>query len=82
MVRFQVPTVANMKMIIAFWDVSPCSLVEVDRRFIGAYCLHHQDIALMLEAVCTSETSVYFSETHTALYILEGYHLQRKLSIM
>jgi hypothetical protein len=23
------------------WDVAPCSLVEVDRRFIGAYCLHH-----------------------------------------
>jgi hypothetical protein len=64
------------------WNVAPCSLVEVDRRFIGAYCLHHQDIALMMEAVCTSETSVYFSETHTALYILEGYHIQRKLSIM
>jgi hypothetical protein len=26
----------------AFWDVSPCSLVGVDRRFRGVYCLHHQ----------------------------------------
>jgi hypothetical protein len=26
-----------------FWDVAPCSLVEIDRRFSGAYCLHHQD---------------------------------------
>jgi hypothetical protein len=25
-----------------FWDVAPCSHVEVDRRFIGEYCLHHQ----------------------------------------
>jgi hypothetical protein len=25
-----------------FWDVAPCSIVEVDRRFRGAYCLHHQ----------------------------------------
>jgi hypothetical protein len=25
-----------------FWDVDPCSHVEVDRRFRGAYCLHHQ----------------------------------------
>jgi hypothetical protein len=25
-----------------FWDVAPCSLVEIDRRFRGAYCLHHQ----------------------------------------
>jgi hypothetical protein len=22
----------------AFWDVAPCSLVGVDRRFIGVYC--------------------------------------------
>jgi hypothetical protein len=26
-----------------FRDVAPCSLVEVYRRFRGAYCLHHQD---------------------------------------
>jgi hypothetical protein len=25
-----------------FWDVAPCSHVEVDWRFRGAYCLHHQ----------------------------------------
>jgi hypothetical protein len=25
-----------------FWDVAPCSHVEVDRRLRGAYCLHHQ----------------------------------------
>jgi hypothetical protein len=28
--------------IIAFWDTRPCNLVEVDRRFRGAFCLHHQ----------------------------------------
>jgi hypothetical protein len=22
------------------WDIAPCSVVEVDRRFRGAYCLH------------------------------------------
>jgi hypothetical protein len=32
----------QVKMAV-FWVVSPCSLVEVYRRFIGAYCLHHQD---------------------------------------
>jgi len=26
----------------AFWDIVPCSLVEVDRCFRGAYWLHHQ----------------------------------------
>jgi hypothetical protein len=25
-----------------FWNTAPCSLVEVYRRFWGAYCLHHQ----------------------------------------
>jgi hypothetical protein len=28
--------------ISAFWDVASYSLVGVDRRFIGAYCVHHQ----------------------------------------
>jgi hypothetical protein len=26
----------------AFWDIAQCSLVVVDRRFRGAYCLHEQ----------------------------------------
>jgi hypothetical protein len=38
-----------MKM-ITFWDLAPCSLVEVYR-------------ALIREAVRTSGTSVYFNET-------------------
>jgi hypothetical protein len=25
------------------WDVAPCSVVEIGRRFRGAYWLHHQD---------------------------------------
>jgi hypothetical protein len=39
--RFQVLTATSMKM-TSFWDTAPCSLVDVDRRFRGAYCLHHQ----------------------------------------
>jgi hypothetical protein len=34
-------TTANMNM-TAFWDTAPCSFVEVDRCFRGAYCLRHQ----------------------------------------
>jgi hypothetical protein len=30
----------SMKMAV-FWDVAPCGLVDIDRRFRGAYCLHH-----------------------------------------
>jgi hypothetical protein len=31
---------------IVFWDVLPCKII-VDRRFRGAYCLHHQDETLV-----------------------------------
>jgi hypothetical protein len=41
-VRFQLLTATCMKMGV-FWNVVPCSLVDTDRRFRGAYCLHHQD---------------------------------------
>jgi hypothetical protein len=45
----------------AFWDVSPCSLIEIFRRFIGVYWLHRQSddrlIAMITKAVITSETS-------------------------
>jgi hypothetical protein len=44
----------------ALWDVSMCNVV-VNRRFRSAYCLHHQG-ALMMEAVHTSEMSIYFNE--------------------
>jgi hypothetical protein len=32
----------SKKKMAAFCAAAPCSLVEVDRRFRGAYCLHHQ----------------------------------------
>jgi hypothetical protein len=35
-----------------FWDVAPYSLVEINRRFRGAYCLYHQgdaDSLLLLQ---------------------------------
>jgi hypothetical protein len=40
-VIFQILTAASMKMTV-FWNVAPCSLVEIDRRFRDSYCLHHQ----------------------------------------
>jgi hypothetical protein len=54
-----------MKMTV-LWDVAPCSLVKVYRRFRGVCCLHHQGdeslIALigLIEAASTSETSVNY----------------------
>jgi hypothetical protein len=50
--------------ITAFWNVSPCSLVEVDQRFRGVYCLHCQG----------TEMVAYFHET-TWRYIPESCHL-------
>jgi hypothetical protein len=52
----------SLKMTV-FWNVGPCSLVDTDRRIRGAYCLTYSLIALMLEAVRTSGTSVSFYQT-------------------
>jgi hypothetical protein len=45
--------VAKTMKISVLWDVAPCCLVDIDRRFRGAYCLHYKG-----EAVSSSETSV------------------------
>jgi hypothetical protein len=68
--RFQVLTAASMKFRV-FWDVVPCSLVEVDRSFWGTCFI----IALMIEAVHTSETSVNLNVT-TRHYIPEDSKLK------
>jgi hypothetical protein len=39
---FEVLTVVVMKSSI-FWDITPCSLLKVNRRFGGTYRLHLQD---------------------------------------
>jgi hypothetical protein len=42
------------------WNVKPCTVVEIDRRFRGAYCLHHQrdvSIAQLVEE-CTHHWNV------------------------
>jgi hypothetical protein len=52
----------------AFWDRAPCSLVEVDPD-VSEDCTA-SIIRVVMEAVCTSETSVYFNKT-TWCYIPE-----------
>jgi hypothetical protein len=39
--RLKILTATSIKMTV-YWDVVPCSLVEIDRRFRGACCLSHQ----------------------------------------
>jgi hypothetical protein len=61
-----------MKMAV-LWVVAPCSLVEFERRFRGAHCLHHQGevsevlvasiVALIMEAASISQTSENFYQT-------------------
>jgi hypothetical protein len=40
-VRFKVLTAASMMFRVVFLVILPCKMI-VDRRFRGAYCLHHQ----------------------------------------
>jgi hypothetical protein len=59
----------------ACWEIVTCSLVEVDRRFRGAtVSIITAMIALMMEAVRTSKTSVNFYKT-TRHNTLEDSHL-------
>jgi hypothetical protein len=60
-----------MKMTI-FWDVAPCSLVEVVSEVLAA-CI----TAMMMEAASTSEKSVNFYQT-TRRNITEENHLNVK----
>jgi hypothetical protein len=56
----------NMKMAV-FWEVMPCSLVDIDQHIRGAYCRDHLDIiALMMGVVSTCEISMNIPEdSHT-----------------
>jgi hypothetical protein len=53
--RFKRLTDTSMMFRAVFWVILPCKMI-VDRRFRGAYCLHHS--SLIMEAVRTTETSV------------------------
>jgi hypothetical protein len=56
-------------MVTSFWDIAPCSLIDVHRRFRSTCCLHHQD----------NETSVYFHDT-TRRFFPECCHLPTRYS--
>jgi hypothetical protein len=59
----------------AFWDAAPYSLLEVVRRFKDTASV--TIIFLMMEAVGTSGTSVYFNDT-TRCYIPESCHFNTR----
>jgi hypothetical protein len=59
----------------AFWDIAPCTVVEIDRV---SEVRTASTIAVMMEAVRTSETSVYFINKTTRRYIPEGCHLHTR----
>jgi hypothetical protein len=56
--RFQVFTAARMKITV-FWDLVPCSIVEIDRRFRGAYCFHHHGALMMARCPRRQSSSCY-----------------------
>jgi hypothetical protein len=65
-VRFQVLTSISIKMNTALWDLMACSPVEINvSEARTAFTI--RAIVLMLEAIRTSETSVYFYETSRAM---------------
>jgi hypothetical protein len=59
-----------------FWDVAPCSLVEVTEISEVLTASINREIAVMMEAVSTSETSVNFYQS-TRPNTPEDSHLQK-----
>jgi hypothetical protein len=54
--------------------------VDIDQRFRGVYCLHHQgdEIALMMESLGTSETSVSIYHTTYRIIPESRLHIRRR----
>jgi hypothetical protein len=75
MVRFQVLTVANMKMTV-FWDIAPCSVLEVYHPDNGG-SKHLWNISKLLPDYITSQKTqiTYMTEIHTV--VLKMIHTER-----
>jgi hypothetical protein len=53
-----------------FWDIAPCSLVEIDRCFRGAYCFLHQGgLYGMKSAVCLEIHRLARTHTYVVVFI-------------
>jgi hypothetical protein len=47
--------------VTVLWDVAPCSLVEIERRFTGAYCFHQQGGQFLRDYTAQHPTRQSFS---------------------
>jgi hypothetical protein len=47
---------------VVFWDILPFKMI-VDRRFRGAYCLHHSSLMRLLRDIIA-----VYNENHTKRY--------------
>jgi hypothetical protein len=88
LVRYQLLMAVSSKMIV-FWNVAPCRLVWIDRRFWGAYCLQHQASEILIfgngghvRPVCDTRNHVshkshalqiHYSSRHNKLHMLQGH---------
>jgi hypothetical protein len=69
--RFEVLTTSSVKMSL-LWAVVPRRVINTNRRFRGAYCLHHKG-----DDSPASETPVSIYQT-TQCYIAENSHLHTR----
>jgi hypothetical protein len=76
LVTYQALTAANVKMTV-FCDIAPSSLVKLtDVSEVFTDSIIRTIRALIMETVCTSETSVNFYETTRHNIPEDYYHLQ------
>jgi hypothetical protein len=61
-----------------FWDVAPCGLLQTDRRFRGAYCLHHRGDRTLYQGVSFFGSAMFLMLLNDAIPIAHSllYSLQ------
>jgi hypothetical protein len=60
--------VTNMKAAV-FRDIAPCSLLDIDRRFTGAYCHHHRSVSTRLHGTTSQKTAIFNNDV---MCVVEG----------
>jgi hypothetical protein len=61
-----------------FWDVGPCTLVDTDRRFRGAYYIHRQEQESKEPPAVIEKFILTKISSHLLLHMPLKYMVERK----
>jgi hypothetical protein len=62
-----------------FWDVAPCSLVDIDWCFRGAYCLHHQGDENLTQSEYSHHKGCFKKDGSNVYHVFQRAELMKKV---